>query len=155
MKDDPHERAGRLIPALRVEGISPADRAWLEAHLDGCARCAELAASADRAVRLLRSVSVQIEPELIYRTRLIVHFRARELRARRVWMLPLWISCALSWTLGVISAPFVWQGFEWIGRRMAVPDLLWQMGFVIWWVVPVVAVAVVLAVKWPQVADGS
>ncbi len=153
MNESIHERAERLIAESRVEGISPAEQEWLNGHLDECVPCAALAESTDRAVRSLRSVSVHVDPALINRTRLSVFLRARELRERRVQMLPLWISCALSWVLGVVSAPYVWRGFEWIGHRVGAPDLMWQMAFVLWWTLPAVAVVAIVTVKKPQATE--
>jgi hypothetical protein len=153
MNESIHERAGRLIAESWVEGISPADHEWLNGHLDECAPCAALAEATDRAVRSLRSVSVRVDPGLVNRTRLSVFLRACELRQRRVQMLPLWISCALSWVLGAVSAPYVWRGFEWVGRRVGVPDLMWQTAFVLWWTLPALAAVAIVTIKKPQATE--
>ena len=135
MNEDVHKKAEGLIAAARVEGISPAEREWLDAHLASCARCAAFAESLSRAVNALRSVSVSPRPELVEATRLRVRLRARELREERFRMRALWISCALSWILGAASAPLLWRGFEWAGRRLDLPNLVWQAAFALWWFV--------------------
>lgn len=151
MNGDVHERAQRLILESRVEGLSPADQEWLSQHLETCEPCARLADSTDRALRSLRSVSVPVSPALIRATRLRMHARALELAERRTRMTLLWVSCALSWVLGVASAPWVWRAFAWLGERARMPAIAWQLGFVLWWTLPTAAVAVVLLVRRTQV----
>jgi len=150
MSEDVHQRAERLIVANRVEGLSAADQEWLNLHLETCARCARCADSTEQALRSLRSVSVRVGPGLIRATRLRIHARALELRERRTQMAMLWISCALSWVLGALSAPLVWRAFAWLGERFRMPAIAWQLGFALWWVLPAAAVAVVLVMRRPQ-----
>ena len=98
-----------------------------------------------RTVRTLRNFSIPLDPALARRTQLLVRLRAHETRKQpRLWAL--WVSCALSWTLGAASAPFIWRGFEWVGHHAGLPRSILQMGFVLWWALPALAaVAVVLA----------
>jgi hypothetical protein len=97
MMEDLHERARRLIAAKGVEGISTNHQAWLDAHLEGCSACAEMAEAVERAIRTLRSVTVQVNTELVDRTRRVVQLRAHELRGRQAQLIPIWMSCALYW----------------------------------------------------------
>jgi len=53
-----------------------------------------------------------------------------------------WAACAISWAFGAVSAPYVWRGQEWVGHRTGVPNLVWQMGFGLWWALPAVVTAV-------------
>ncbi len=150
MNEDVHQRAERLIVANRVEGLSAVDEEWLNLHLQVCARCAGRANSTDQALRSLRSVSICVSPGLIRATRLRVRARALELRERRAQMVMLWVSCALSWVLGALSAPFAWRAFAWLGERFRMPAVVWQLGFALWWALPAVAVAVVLVMRKTQ-----
>jgi hypothetical protein len=155
MSEDYHQRAEGLIVASRLEGLSPSDREWLNLHLESCVRCAKRADSTEKALRSLRSVSVRVGPDLIRATRLRVQARALELRERRSQMTMLWVSCALSWVLGALSAPFVWRAFAWVGEHYKMPAIAWQLGFALWWVLPAGAVAVVLVMRRPRVEDES
>ncbi len=152
MNQDLHERAERLIAQGRVEGIPAAERQWLEAHLEGCSRCQEFASATERALRLLRSVPVQVDRSLVQATRLRVYLRALELRDERSRLRGLWASCALSWLLGVVTAPLLWRAFAWAGHRMSLPDLIWQTGFALWWAVPTLAGVAILAAQKAQSA---
>lgn len=145
MNEDVHQRAEHLLAASKVEGTSPAEQEWLEAHLESCVPCAEYTAALERAVASLRSVSIALDPALVRATQLRVRSRAQELREQESRMRGLWISCAFSWALGVLSAPLLWWGFRWVGRHMALPDLAWQTAFVLWWVMPAAAATAVLA----------
>jgi anti-sigma factor RsiW len=136
MNDDLHVRAGRLIAAERVEGISGGDREWLDRHLAQCPDCQRLANATDNALASLRALSVPLPPALASRTQLRVYLRAREMRERRSAGWLLWTACGVSWAAGIASAPYVWRGFEWLGHQAGLPPLLWKMGFALWWTVP-------------------
>jgi hypothetical protein len=147
MSKDVHQRAECLIVASRVEGLSASDQEWLDQHLESCTRCVHHANSTEQALRSLRSVSVRLGPGLIRATRLRVHARSLELSERRTQMTMLWVSCALSWVLGALSAPFVWRAFAWLGERSRIPAFAWQLGFALWWALPAAAVTVVLVMR--------
>jgi len=141
MNHEIHERACRLIDAWQVEGISAPEREWLEAHLADCPACQARSSANERALRVLRSNSVIVDPALVSTTQARVRWRARELRENQVRMRALGISCALSWVLGVASAPLVWRAFQWIGLHAALPNLVWETAFALWWLLPAGAVA--------------
>ena len=144
MSEDVHKRAERLIATSNVEGISAPDREWLDEHLESCGRCAARFAALEQVVASLHSVSLPLDPAVVEATRRRVHARALELREHDARMRALWMSCALSWMLGAVSAPLLWRGLEWIGQRLALPQPVQVVAFVFWWIVPAVAVAAVL-----------
>jgi hypothetical protein len=128
-----------------VEGLSPADEAWLRGHQANCAECAREAAATQDAVQALKSVTVQAPRELAARAQLRVHLRTRELTRTASSNLWLWLIAAASWALGLLSAPVVWQLFSLAGRNLGVPKLALEAGFLLWWTVPaLVAAGVVL-----------
>jgi hypothetical protein len=147
MNGELHERAERLIAQERVEGISPAEREWLNAHLQECAACAELAQATGQALRSLRGLSVPLPRALASRTQFRVRLRAQELQAREPRWRLLWAACGASWALGAATAPYVWRALEWLGHRAGVPNFLWEMGFGVWWALPAMVVAVVLLLE--------
>ncbi len=142
-----HDRALQLIAQERVEGISPAEREWLAAHLQDCAHCAELARQTDQALRSMRTAAIPLPRGLASRTQLRVRLRAEELREHGLGRKLLWTIAGVSWALGIASAPWVWRAFEWVGHRTGAPKLIWEVGFVMWWAVPaLLATGVVLAI---------
>ncbi len=145
MNGEDHGRAKQLIDAAAVEGITDSDRGWLDGHLEQCGECAAYAASFDRTVSEVRAVSFPVDPALVATARVRVRLRAHELRDQAARTRALWISCALSWVLGVISAPLLWRAFEWAGGHMGVPALVWQAGFATAWLLPAAVVATWLA----------
>ena len=136
MSNELHARAERLIAQERVEQISAPEREWLAKHLDDCAACAALATSTLQALASLRGVSVEIPRGLASRTQMRVRMRAEELREHSPKRSLLWAITAMSWALGVATAPWVWHGFEWLGQHTGVPKPLWEVGFVLWWGLP-------------------
>jgi hypothetical protein len=147
MNEDPHARAQRLILEDHAERISVEEREWLDQHLEGCLDCERLAGATEKALRSLCAVSVPLPPSLASRAQLRVYLRMeeRQTRERTGWIL--YISCALSWGLGIASAPLVWRGFEWAGHHIGVPNLIWQMGFGLWWALPALVAAGILLIE--------
>jgi len=145
MNENLHARAEKLIAQDRIEGIAQWERDWLAAHLRECAACAQIAQQTDDALRTLRGLPVPLPRGLAARTQFRVQLRAQEMREREPKRRLLWIMCAMSWALGIATAPYVWRAFEWVGEHLGVPRLVWEMGFGLWWTIPaLVAAAVVL-----------
>lgn len=145
MNEEMHARARRLILEDRVERISPYDREWLDQHLENCPDCDRVASATEKALRSLCAVSVPLPPSLASRTQLRVYLRMEELRLRDHRRWALWVSCGLSWGVGIATAPYVWRGFQWAGQQIGVPNVVWQMGFGLWWTLPaLIAAAIVL-----------
>ena len=145
MNEEAHERAARLIDVERVEGLTAAERGWLEGHLETCPTCRERAQATERAIRAVRSVSVEVLPSLVSATRQRMYLRGRELRGKQPRLRALWISCAFSWILGVMSAPLLWQATAWFGRRFDLSQAVWITLFALLWIVPATLVSAVLA----------
>ena len=145
MSENLHVRAEKLIAQERIEGIAEAERDWLTAHLRECAACSQVAQQTSNALSALRGLSIPLPRGLAARTQFRVQLRAQEMRQREPRRRLLWIMCAMSWALGIATAPYVWRTFEWAGDRMGLPRLIWEMGFGLWWTIPaLVAAAVVL-----------
>ena len=145
MNENLHARAEKLIAQDRIEGIAQSERDWLATHLRECAACAQIAQQTDDALRTLRGLPVPLPRGLAARTQFRVQLRAQEMREREPKRRLLWIMCAMSWALGIATAPYVWRAFEWVGEHLGVPRLVWEMGFGLWWTIPaLVAAAVVL-----------
>jgi predicted anti-sigma-YlaC factor YlaD len=155
MTQNVHEKVRELIDSASVEGISPAEREWLEAHLDSCEPCRARARANQQAIRVLRSVAVPASPGLISATQARVRRRAQELREERLRMRALWVACGVSWILGVASAPLVWWGLKWLGEELALPKVVWAAAFVMWWLVPAAAVAVAFASHMLRSENGN
>jgi len=155
MNEEIHARAERLILESRSTGLSPADRDWLERHMEACLSCAARAASVDAAIRWLRLVPVRVNPAVVEATRLRVRTRAKQLRGRRLPQVWLCLACAASWIWIAASAPWLWREFAWAAGKMRIPSPLWQMGFATWWAVPALAAAAALSLRSLQDADAK
>jgi hypothetical protein len=142
-----HERAKGLIASARVEGISGNDREWLEQHLQSCVECAACAGEMENTLRSLRQISIQVNPELVARTRRAVHLRASELHAQKSQWIPLWMSCALSWVLGGLTLPLVWQAIKWVESYLSLPSPVGIFLLMLWWALPTLVVAAFLGTR--------
>lgn len=139
-----HEWARQLIDKERIEGLAHDERLWLGDHLAGCETCGGRAAATDAAVRALKSVSVQVPRGLAASTTLRVHEEATKLKHQRARKLALIAGCAVSWIAGVASAPLVWRLCEWVGTTFDLPKIVWELGFVSWWLAPAAFVGLVI-----------
>jgi len=126
------ERTRRAIDAFWVDGV---DSGPVDGHLAECSACAEFARRTESAILAARAVSVQVPRDLAFRTQFRVSLRAQEMRGH-TWGWALWVSLALSWAVGIASAPLVWRGLEWIGRNTGLPEVGVRLAFGLWWAAP-------------------
>ncbi len=155
MREDIHERAVQLIDKLQVEGLAVEERAWLETHLENCGPCQKRSRETERAIRALRSAVPRFDLALVPATQMRARIRARELIENAAGMRALWISCALSWVLGIVSAPLLWRGFEWLGHSLAISRAVWMTGFALSWVAPAAVVGAVIAWRHARRANAT
>jgi len=143
--NESHARAESLIAKEHVEGISPVEQDWLAAHLRECNQCSANVEATQQALRSLLSLQVTAPRGLAARTQFRVRLRAQEMRSVRQprWRL-VYLMCGASWIAGAATAPYVWRGLEWIGHRAGLPDLVWKMGFGVWWALPAIVAAAIL-----------
>ncbi len=147
MNQQTHARAEKLIAQERVEGISRAEREWLTAHLQDCALCTELARQTEQALRSMRTAAISLPEGLAGRTQFRVRLRAQELREREPYNQLMWITCGVSWALGVATAPYVWRIFEWVGQHTGAPKILLQLSFGLWWAIPALIAGAVMLIE--------
>jgi predicted anti-sigma-YlaC factor YlaD len=153
MNENLHARAEKLIAQERVEGISQSEHDWLAAHLRECQSCAQVAQQTNDALRTLRGMTIPLPRGLAARTQFRVQLRAQELREREPKRRLLWIMCAMSWALGIATAPYVWRAFEWAGERIGVPRLVWEVGFGLWWTIPALVAAAIVLLESVRLAN--
>jgi anti-sigma factor RsiW len=153
MMENLHTRAKELFAKSLVEGIAPAERPWLDRHLRDCADCAREMATTRDLLGALRNIPIAMPRDLAARTQLRVRLRAQETAPASQSNLLLWLITAMSWLLGLFSAPLVWRGFAWAGNHLRIPKLALEMGFVLWWIVP--ALIMVGAILYQKAASGS
>jgi hypothetical protein len=142
-----HTRAQQLTARQFVEGISTSDQRWLQDHLRECDGCAAVAASTARALRSLNSVAIPIPYGLAQRTQFRLHLRAQQQSYQEPHRRLMWIACGVSWLFGAVTAPFVWRGLQWLGQRTALPHLVPDIGFGLWWALPAIAALAIILVE--------
>jgi len=147
---DVHARAKQLIDQHHVEGLAAQDREWLDAHLQDCAECAAVAQSTESALRALRTKAIPFPAGLASRTQFRVHLRAQQLEERAPRSLAVWAIAGVSWALGIATAPYVWQLFAFMGERLHVPKLAWELGFGLWWLIPALIAGAILLMDSPR-----
>jgi len=144
MNADLHNRAQKLLAQSLIEGLAPADDLWLRTHLAECESCRSESASTANLLSALRAVPISIPSDLAARTQMRLRLRAAEAPQTAESGTLLWILAAMSWVLGVATAPFVLRAFAWFGGNLGVPKLAIQVGFVLWWTIPAFVAAAIL-----------
>jgi anti-sigma factor RsiW len=148
---DAHARAKQLIDQHHVEGgLAAQDRAWLDAHLQDCPACSSRAQATENALRALRTEVIPFPSGLASRAQFRVRLRAQQLQEREPRSLAVWAVAGVSWALGIATAPYVWQLFAWMGERLHVPKLAWELGFGLWWLIPALIAGGILLVESPS-----
>jgi hypothetical protein len=142
--DNLHARARWLIDRDLIEGLEPEERHWLDDHLAVCETCAARSVSTEAALTALKSISIPVPRGLAASTSMCVREKAEQLKNRRARNLALIAGCTVSWVAGVASAPLVWRVCEWLGAKLALPRIVWELGFLSWWLVPAASAGLVI-----------
>ena len=161
MNTDAHERARKLIALAGPETLSAADRpsdqrssnAWLAAHLETCASCRAFAENAAQTIHGLRAIPIAAERSLVSTTQIRVRRRALELRRNRERLRLVSVSCTAVTLCALLSTVVLWRGFEWLGERAQLASSVWQVGFLVFCVMPALVAAILLLAKGKHLAD--
>ncbi|MFZ1051503.1 MAG: hypothetical protein WBP65_08000 [Candidatus Sulfotelmatobacter sp.] len=161
MNTDAHERARKLIALAGPETLSAADRpsdqrssnAWLAAHLETCASCRAFAENAAQTIHGLRAIPIAAERSLVSTTQIRVRRRALELRRNRERLRLVSVSCTAVTLCALLSTVVLWRGFEWLGERAQLASSVWQVGFLVFCVMPALVAAILLLAKDRHLAD--
>jgi predicted anti-sigma-YlaC factor YlaD len=145
MTRDRHDEVRKMI-AL-AEGLSDAQQNWLRSHLADCAACRGYAEALGRVAAALRSVPVAADSRLVRATQMRVRFHAGRLRETRERMWFVAMACLGVGLSATLTVPILWRLFAWMGERAGFSTLVWQMGFMLFFIAPVLVVSVLLLAR--------
>lgn len=146
MTNHEHERAIDLITRRSVEDIAATYAAWLESHLALCSECAEYAGLVENTGDLLRSVAVTASPALVAATQARVHARAAQLQEHRARVFLVAVSFCIGVLSSTVSAWLWWKFGGWVAERIGLPESYVAPGILLFWLLPAIAVAVLMLV---------
>ncbi len=151
--NDAHERARKLIALAGPEALSHTDQTWLTAHVETCDSCRAFAEKARETIYALRAIPIAAERGLVSTTQMRVRCRALELQRQRerLWLVS--ISCTAVTLCALLSTVALWRGFEWLGARAQLAPSIWQVGFLVFCVMPAVVAGILLLVRDTHLAD--
>jgi predicted anti-sigma-YlaC factor YlaD len=150
-----HDEARELIALGGTEDWSDAQRIWLRTHLAECRACRDYAEGAERVVRTLRSLTVAADSRLVRATQMRVRFHASRLRQMRERMWLVGMACMGVGLFASFTAPLLWQLFAWLGESAGVSSLVWQAGFMFFFVAPALVVSVLLLARGTKKAKNE
>jgi hypothetical protein len=142
-----HTRAQELILKELVEGICASEQRWLVEPMRECQQCSTIAAATGRGLQSLKSMQIVLPEGLARKTQFRVRLRAQQISHDAPRRRLLWASCGASWLFGAVSAPYVWRGLQWLGARAALPRVVPELGFGLWWALPAIAAAAIIFVE--------
>jgi predicted anti-sigma-YlaC factor YlaD len=149
---DGHERARKLIALAGPEALSgqPLSDEWLAAHLETCDSCRAFAENVADTIHGLRAIPIAAQRSLVAATQIRVRHRALELQRHRerLWLVS--VSCIAVTVCALLSAAAMWRGFEWLGARAQLPSSVWQVGFLVFCVLPALVTAILLLARGTQ-----
>ena len=153
MTRNPHDEARELI-ALG-EGLPETQQAWLRAHLDECEACRHYGEAANGVVRALRLLPIAADSRLVHATQMRVRFHTSRLRETRERMWLVGMACLGVGLSATLTVPLLWRLFAWMGERAGVSTLVWQTGFVFFFIVPALAVSVLLLARGTHLTNNG
>lgn len=136
MPIDNHEKARFLLDRSLVEGISLEDRRWLDAHVGQCAVCGRYVDLSVRTVRALDGFAFELDPAASLRLENIVRSRAEGMRSAEADAKRLWIGTAVAIFLTFTGSAITWRSLSWLASEWNLPNRLWQVVFVAFWLLP-------------------
>ena len=149
-----HERAFELLCMNLLDSVSDGERRWLESHLAQCPECRAKSEQTQSAISALKTVSISAGSDLVQSTQRRVRALCMRQDARQRRMRPIWISSAFASVWMACTTPYLWQSFDLTGHWLHIPDLLWQMGFLVSWFTPALTGAAVALWLKPQLTRG-
>jgi len=155
MNGTEHGRAIDLLTLRDIEGIADADAQWLEVHLQECEECAGFDRAMSGAAHAVRSVTVMASASLVDATRARVHLRAEQLREQQSRMALIAVSFCLGVLTSTLTAWLWWKSGAWIAQKLGLPSGIVEPGVLLFWLLPAVAVALVVAIIPPARFEGS
>ncbi len=153
MTRNAHDEARELI-ALG-DGLSDAQQAWLRAHLDECEACRHYAEAANAVVRGLRSLPLAADSRLVRATQMRVRFHASRLRETRERLWLVGMACLGVGLSATLTVPVLWRLFAWMGEWAGLSTLVWQAGFIFFFIAPALAVSVLLLARGTHLTNDA
>ena len=153
MTRDAHEQARELIALW--DGLADTQQRWLRAHLDECEACGHYAETANGVVRALRSLPLAADSRLVRATQMRVRFHASRLREARERMWLVAMACLGVGLSATLTVPFLWRLFAWMGERAGVSTLVWQTGFMFFFIAPALVVSVLLLARGTHLTNNG
>jgi hypothetical protein len=150
-----HARALELSGKSFADSLSEREQSWLCQHLETCLDCRTQHEELQAAIGVLKTVSISAGNDLVQGTQRRIRALCIQTAARQRRMRPIWISSAFASVWMACTTPYLWQSFDVTGHWLHIPDLLWQMAFLVSWFTPALTGAAVVLWLRPQLAGNA
>ena len=131
-----HEQAHALLITAKAEGLPDSSMEALEQHLLECPECAQEAFAMEEVLKQLRAIPVFASRELVRTTQSRLRLRAREIQHESYRTAPMLLASGMVVLLTLLSLPFVWSGFRWVGDQLNLQQDLLVISFLLFYLIP-------------------
>src|SRR5438270_13761784 len=112
-----------ILTATPDSKLARSQKTWdaVKHHTSQCADCAAFAGNLysgkikQELYSNISAASVTAPSSLVMRTKIRCRQRATQIQQQHERMWPIWISSMVACMWAIVSVPFLWQGFEWVG----------------------------------------
>ncbi|HWY20156.1 MAG TPA: hypothetical protein VNX26_02990 [Candidatus Acidoferrum sp.] len=95
----------------------------------------------------MRSLPLAADSRLVRATQMRVRFHASRLRETRERLWLVGMACLGVGLSATLTVPLLWRLFAWIGEWAGVSTMVWQAGFMFFFITPALVVGVLLLAR--------
>ena len=120
-----------------------------------CIACRDYEEAAGRVVRALRAQPLAADSRLVRATQMRVRFHASRLRETRERMWLVGMACLGVGLSATLTLPLLWRLFAWMGEGAGVSTLVWQTGFMFFFIAPALVVSGLLLARGTHLTNNG
>jgi hypothetical protein len=103
----------------------------------------------------LRSLPLAANARLVRATQMRVRFHASRLRETRERMWLVGMACLGVGLSATLTVPLMWRLFAWVGEAAGVSKVVWQTGFMFFFIAPALVVSAPLLARGTHLTDSE
>jgi hypothetical protein len=103
----------------------------------------------------LRSLPLAADSRLVRATQMRVRFHASRLRETRERLWLVGMACLGVGLSASLTVPILWRLFAWMGERAGVSTVVWQAGFIFFFIAPALVAGLMLLARGTHMTNNG